>query len=192
MTRLCSSVFAFAMGFLLSGLLLHSPYVHAEEADAQALVHQVKAAYLFKFGNYVEWPADAFPSGSSPVVIGVVGDDMIAEELARIALSRGMGKRAVSVKRLQLGDSASGIHMLFIGSSADQPISQWLAPLQGQPVLCVTEAPNGPPPGSVINFVLDDNRVRFDVSLPAAERKGLKLGASLLAVAREVKKDYFE
>lgn len=172
------------------GMLAH--VVHAQEQNTLDIVRQVKAAYLFKFGNYVQWPSNTFADETSPVVIGVVGADKIAEELARIAASRNIGKHPVRVKRLQHGETPAGIHMLFVGKDAPQPVSNWLAPLEGQPVLCVTEEEGNPPPGSAINFVLDNNRVQFDVSLPAVQRNNLELSALLLSAAREVQKDYFE
>jgi hypothetical protein len=177
---------------LLAMLGMPAHVALAQEQNKLDIVRQVKAAYLFKFGNYVQWPRNTFTDETSPIVIGVVGADKIAEEVALIAASRSIGKHPVRVKRIQHGETPAGIHMLFVGKDVPQPVTNWLTPLQGQPVLCVTEEEGNPPPGSAINFVLDNNRVQFDVSLPAVQRNNLELSALLLSAAREVQKDYFE
>lgn len=169
---------------------LKSGYADAEDITADVM--QVKAAYLFKFGSYVQWPPGAFADERSPLVIGVLADDVLADELTRVAMGRQIDKRLVSVKRMQPGASLDGVHILFISPQAGPPAAHWLVATEGQPVLCVTEDAHGLPRGSVINFVLDSNRLRFDVSQLAAERNRLQLSASLLAVARKVQKDDIE
>ena len=177
---------------VMLGLLWLLPRAQAETHSTEDIVRQVKAAYLFKLGNYVLWPPRTFEHDQSPVVIGIVAENRMADELERIAVGRTISKRPVSIRRLQTGEAVSGVHILFIGRAAELPASNWLMPLQGEPVLGVTENEQGLPPGSAINFVLDNNRVRFDVSLPAAERNNLQLSAGLLSVARKVNKDDVE
>ena len=177
---------------LLLGGLLHLLPAQAQDHNTEDIIRQVKAAYLFKFGNYVLWPAQTFDSAQSPVVIGVVADDHMADELARIAAGRTISQRPVSVRRLQYGEPVSGVHILFIGHETTQPVSSLLAPLRGEPVLGVTEEDRGLMPGGIINFVLDNNRIRFDVSLAAAEQNHLQLSAALLSVARKVEKSDVE
>ncbi|HEX5539676.1 MAG TPA: YfiR family protein [Methylophilaceae bacterium] len=172
------------------GFALQSGYANADDFTADVM--QVKAAYLFKFGSYVQWPPEVFADEHSPLVIGVLADDVLADELVRVAMGRQIDKRPVSVKRMQPGDSVNGVHILFISQQAGPPAAHLLLVAEGQPVLCVTEDAHGLPRGSVINFVLDSNRLRFDVSLLAAERNRLQLSASLLAVARKVQKDDIE
>jgi hypothetical protein len=135
----------------------------------------------------VEWPEAAFPRPDSPIVIAVAGNDPVFEQLAQLATGRTIGRRQVTARRLQKGDPLIGVHVLFIGNGA----AAWSSELQTQTrrraVLVVTEAEGGVPPGSVINFATADNRVRFDVSVEAAEANGLKLSALLLSVARQVR-----
>lgn len=179
---------------MLTGLALVAQPVSAATADAAApdLVRQVKAAYLFKFGNYVQWPPPAFSEDTSPIVIGVAGDDLIAQELQRISVGRNIGKRPVIVRRIRRGESADGVHMLFVGKQTQDPAAPWLMPAPGQPVLLVADEGVTASSAATISFVLDSDRVRFDVSLPAAERHQLQLSAGLLSVARKVQKDPLE
>ena len=186
-----STILAILLGLHAFGFLIRPQQAYALDAGPPDVALQVKAAYLFKFGNYVQWPPASLAEGA-PIVIGVVGQDKIADELTRIAMGRSIGTHAVIIKRLQFGDNTHGVHMLFIGKGASKPVNDWLTPLQGQPILFVTEEDSGMPVGSVINLVLDSNRVRFDVSQMAAERNHLELSASLLAVARNVQKEPVE
>lgn len=186
-----STIFALLLCLNSFSFLIKAQQAHAVDMGSDDITLQVKAAYLFKFGNYVQWPPPS-QAQDAAIVIGVVGQDKIADELTRLALGRSIGKHAVIVRRMQTGDDANGVHMLFIGKGAAEPVNNWLSPLRGQPILFVTEDDDGLPRGSIINLVLDSNRVRFDVSQPAAQRNHLELSASLLAVARNVQKEAIE
>lgn len=161
----------------------------AQAAAAQVAAvpeHQVKAAYLYKFLDFVEWPAAAFDGPKSPFVIGVAGADALADELDALIARRRAESRPVVSRRLKPGEAASGLHVLFVGRGAGARAASWLAPTARQPVLTVTEADDTLPAGSTINFVMLDQRVRFDVDLRGAESRELKISSRLLGVARRV------
>ena len=158
----------------------------AADESSQDIEQRVKAAFLFKFGGYVEWPERVFPRSDSPLVIGVAGADVLAEELSRITSGRTMNGKPVTVRRIRSGEQITGVHVLFISRSEAGRLGELLPMTQAQPVLTVTETEKGLAQGSVINFVVVDNRVRFEVSLAAANRNGLRIGAPLLAVAQRV------
>jgi hypothetical protein len=158
----------------------------AADESPQDVEQRVKAAFLFKFGGYVEWPERLFPRSDSPLVIGVAGADVLVAELSRITSGRTMNGRPVTVRRVRSGEQVAGVHVLFISRSEAGRLGELLSTTQGQPVLTVTETEKGLAQGSVINFVVADNRVRFEVSLEAANRNGLRIGAPLLAVAQRV------
>lgn len=156
--------------------------VGADAPAVNGVERGVKAAFLYKFLAYVDYPQDA-----APLVVGVLGADAIGAELARITSGRNVGGRAVTVRVLHDGDGLTGLHMLFIGADAQRG-AVLLRGAQQQGVLTVTESDNGLQQGSVINFRLVEERVRFEVSLPAAEKNGLKLSSRLLSVAYHVLK----
>ena len=158
-------------------------------AEAQApLERAVKAAYVYKFLAYVDWPAPAFESPDSPVVIGVTGADAIAAELAQIALTRPAGERPILIRRLADGASPAGVHVLFVGRGETARLPALLRELRGQPTLVVTESPRALDAGSMINLVVAiDGRVRFEVARDAAERAGLRLSSRMLALAQSVR-----
>lgn len=176
---------------LLAAFAWLSPFYitvsHAEDSPDN-VVRQVKAAYLLKFANYIEWPRKSFETPESPVIIGVIGADRLAAELGRIAQDRLIGKRRVIIRRLSINDEAAKMHILFIGSNAGDRLGKWLGSNTEQPLLTVTDASNSLAHMSAIKFVLDDNRLRFDVSVPAAERNRIKITAPLLTVARNIEK----
>jgi hypothetical protein len=152
---------------------------------------KLEAAYLHKFLNYADWPPASFPQPDTPYVIGVAGDDTVADELARIAAGRSVNNRGVIVKRLLPGDAVnapSELHMLFIGHGERARQAQWLRLAKGRPVLTVTAFEGGLEQGSIINFRIVDERVRFEVSADAAEQSGLRLNSRLFSVAMNVVK----
>ena len=167
-----------------AGLLAAVTNAGAEEESLA--VQRVKAAFLYKFAAFVEWPENAFPNASSPIVIGIVGSDAVAKELATAAADRKLGSRPVRIQRLGRTDHADACcQILFIGAGSDRQ-GELLAQARGHPVLTVTEAEGVHPKGSVINFMLVEDRVRFDISRDAADHNGLQLRSQLLAVARQV------
>lgn len=151
-----------------------------------SLEASVKAAYLYKFIGYVEWPAGAFAQPGAPIVIGVAGSEAVHAQLQLLLPGRSIQGRPLVARRLAPGEPIEGLHVLFVGRDASGFRSGWLDSLAGRPVLIVTETPEGLARGSALNFVVIDGKVRFEASVPAAERASLKLSARLLAVAERV------
>lgn len=160
-----------------------APPLHAQGRTAE---YQIKAAFLYKFGAYVEWPAQTFERADAPVVIGVAGPQLVLEEVSRTAAGRSINGRAVAVRRLRAGDTVEGVHILFIADAEASGLAHFLTQAKGQAVLTVTEAPDGAASAGVINFVVVDDKVRFDVALQQAEANNLKISARLLSVAHRV------
>jgi hypothetical protein len=152
--------------------------------NVQPLEQQVKAAYLFKFGGYVEWPANAFADAAAPLIIGIVADDALAREVTRAVGNRTINGRPVIVQSLRVAEPLAKVHILFVGRAQLPKSAELVASTHA--ALVVTDADRGLDQGGVINFVTADNRVRFEVSLDAAKRSGLKIGAPLLSVAMRV------
>jgi hypothetical protein len=173
------------MGHLIQRLVLAAALLAPLAAFAQGEV-QIKAAFLYKFGGFVEWPAGAFARSDSPFSIGVIGAEPVAAELEQISAGRTVQGRPVQVKRLRRGESLAGLHVLFVGQPEAVRLAEILAGARNLPLLVVTESENALTQGSVINFVAVDDKVRFDVALPPAERGQLRISARLLAVARKV------
>jgi hypothetical protein len=172
------------------GLVAAPPLVRAAlPAAAKVLPERsIKAAFLYKFLGYAEFPASAFADAGSPLVIGVAGADELAADLARIVAGRMVQGRPVAVRTLREHDPLGGVHLLFIGGDDPARLRQALRAIGAMPTLVVTESQQGLQQGSVINFRIVEERVRFDVSLEAADRNSVKLSSRLLTVANHVHK----
>jgi hypothetical protein len=173
---------------LLAALLAAALPGHAQDSVDEALERRVKAAFLYRFLEYVTWPDPAFARPDSPVVLGVLGAEAIAAEVQQVVAGRTVGGRPVAVRALREGEPLAGLHALFIGQSANARLAQIAKAVPGA-VLIVTEAENGLTQGGVINFLIAEGRVRFEVGLRGAERRTLRLSARLLSVALNVRKD---
>lgn len=157
------------------------------DSGAPALERRVKAAFLYKFLGYAEFPLQAFGDPSGPLTIAVIGSDDMAAELARIAAGRVIAGRPIVVRRLAEHDAVPPVHLLFVAGSDSERAGRVLRTAPGA-YLTVTECDGGLRYGSVINFRIIDERVRFDVSLDAADKKNVKLSSRLLTVANRVQK----
>jgi hypothetical protein len=170
-------------------LTLSAAWVWAEGTAPQAAVSEtsVKAAFVYKFLSYIEWPAGMLEQ-EAPVTIGVLGAEQIATELRQIAAGRTVDARPIEVRILTRNEPLDGVHLLFVGEAARARLDlKARAGLHGKVV--VTENNGALPDGSIINLVTAEGRVRFDVSLPAATQAGIKLSSRLLSVARTVEKE---
>ncbi|HEY9105194.1 MAG TPA: YfiR family protein [Roseateles sp.] len=158
----------------------------AADDDARQLEVQVKAAYLYKFAGHVEWPPAAYVDAAAPFTIGVVSAGDIAEELVRLQAGRSVNERPVEVRVLKAGEPARGVQIVFVGGADSAQLRRLLEPFKAAPTLTVSDLPGAIEAGCVINFVLVDKRLRFEVSRVNAERHGLKVSSRLLAVAQRV------
>lgn len=164
-----------------------APRALADAGGAKALERRVKAAFLYKFLGYAEFPAHAFADPNGPLTIAVVGSDAMAAELARIVMGRAIAGRPIVVQQFAVQEPPPPAHLLFVAGNDGERAGRVLRAAPGA-FLTVTECDGGLRHGSVINFRIIDERVRFDVSLDAAEKKNVKLSSRLLTVANRVQK----
>jgi hypothetical protein len=169
-------VFAVLLASALAAGLAHAQGAASDTA--------VKAAYLLRFRNFVEWPVAAFAGPADPLVVAVYGDDRIAAELEKLAAGRNADDRPLAVRRLREGESAGTPHILYAGGLREVRARELVASVSG-PVLTVADLPGGAP-NAVLSFVVSDGRVRFNASLTAAAARTVRLSARLLAVANQV------
>ncbi len=153
------------------------------EMDSEMDESHVKAAFVYKFTGYVDWPDSAFDGPGAPFVMGVLGADVLLNELSQLAAGRKVHDRRIVVRKLTAGDAVSGLHMLFVGRA------ETLRAEVPKTVLVVTESEGAMPRGSMVNFVLVDRHVRFEIALPPVEKAGLRMSSRLLAVAQKVYQD---
>jgi hypothetical protein len=157
---------------------------HAADAPTE---YQVKAAFLFNFAKYVDWPPQAFADATAPLVIGLVGADAIGDDLAKTIAGRSVNNRPLTVQRLPADADFKGCHLLFVGAAERHRQAEILGKVKGASILSVGEADNFLEQGGVMNFVKRDNRIRFQVNLDAARQAQLNVSSKLLGVAESIK-----
>lgn len=167
-----------------------APLHAAGQRDATVDVSEdrIKAAYLFRFISYIDWPPRSFAQSASPYVIGVVSEDYIARELSRISQGKTINGRPVIVKKVFFGEVLTEFHLLYIGHEENSRLPRWMKAASGMPLLTVTESRDAIGLGGMVNFRIVDDYVRFEVGLDAIERSGLAISSRMLAVAHSVAK----
>jgi hypothetical protein len=143
----------------------------------------VEAAYLYNFGRFVRWP-DAGDQG--PLRICVAGPDAFSRSVARLAAGERVGDRPLTAIRIERTEDELRCSILFISAAEQTRLGAWLGQAAGKPILTVGEASDFMDRGGIIQFVAEDNHVRFSVNLNAAGRSGLSLSSELLKVAVSV------
>ena len=156
-------------------------------AETDSLEYTVKAAYLTKFGIYVEWPASAFASPSAPLNLCVAGEDPVGAMLDATAAAQRIDGRPIAVRRMKTVGRDSGCHLLYVAASEAPRLAQIIESVRGSGVLTVTDGRAGANAAPVISFVVKDNRVRFNVDEEAAAQNGLAISSKLLGLALSVK-----
>jgi len=148
--------------------------------------YQVKAAFLFNFAKFVEWPPSSFSDASAPLRICVSGRDPFGEELRNITREKTVNGHRLEVSQVLDLQVARTCHILFIASSEKARLKQIFESLRGSDALTVGDTKGFVQQGGMINFVLDKNRVQFEVNRKAAEQAGLQISSKLLSVAKLV------
>jgi len=155
-------------------------------ARAASLEYPVKAAFLYKFAPFVEWPPRAFESGVSPLAVCVIGHDPFGATLDSAVAGKQVSGHALVVRRLETISAGSGCHIAYIGGSKAQSVADGLAAVQGSPTLTVTDQSMGSPRGA-IHFVIKDNRVRFHIDEVTAVHNGVSISSKLMRLALSVR-----
>jgi hypothetical protein len=152
-----------------------------------ALEYEVKAAFLFRFAQFVEWPADTFKGTSEPFTYCTIGDDPFRGALERTLNGKTIGQRPLRVEHLNSSGKIGECQVLFVGGSSDRKhVEEMLATTGSLPILTVGETDRFAESGGAIGFCTEDNKIRFEVNLDAAGKAGLKISAKLLALAKTV------
>lgn len=154
-------------------------------AAQEPLERAVKSVYLFKFGDYVEWPEGTLAEGQ-PFAIGVLGRDPLGTTLDDAVRGRTVGGRSIVVRRFDRLADVRDIHVLYISPSRAEGSEEILSALDGRRILTVSEKLADA--GAIIEFVRQESKVRFEIDAAAAQRAGLKLRSELMSLALAVRK----
>jgi hypothetical protein len=155
-------------------------------ASAQDTIpeYQVKAAYLYNFLKFVEWPSDAFTDSLAPIVIGVLGDDPFGTALPEVVIGKTVQGRDLVIRRYRAGENLRGATILFISISEKKRLPQIVAGLRGSTVLTVADMDGFLDAGGMIQFLSENDLVRFAINVDAVSAARLKVSSKLLSLAR--------
>jgi hypothetical protein len=164
------------------------PILYAQRSNPSE--YEVKAAYLYKLGKFVEWPDNLTPSADTSFPICVLGQDPFGTTFDTTIAGENISGKKVVIKRISKPHDAVSCRILFISSSEENRLKEILSALSKTTVLTVGDMPRFTERGGMVQFVVDSNRVRFEVNLTSAERAGLTLSSQLLKVAIRVERNY--
>jgi hypothetical protein len=148
--------------------------------------YQVKAAFLFHFAQFVEWPPEAFKDASSPLTYCTIGDDPFGGALEASLKGKSVGSRVLQVQHLQAREGIGECQILFIGAGEKKRVAEDLSGAAGHAVLTVGETEHFAQNGGVIGFLVENDKVRFEVNMQTAGKARLKISSRLLLLAKTV------
>jgi hypothetical protein len=148
--------------------------------------YELKAAFLFNFAKFIDWPPSSLASPQSPFSICVLGQDPFGHLLDDQLQGKMIGSRNLAVQRLKNRAEARRCLMVFVSSSESPHLAEILESLRGANILIVGETNGFAASGGTIEFTIEDNHIRFAINTDAADRAGLKFSAKLLALAKIV------
>ena len=178
------------MALAASVWLMFTASVRAQEVDESKAI-KVKAAYLYNFAKFIQWPDTAFEDDKAPFVIGVLGDDPFGRILDDTVKGKKIAERSVTIRRFSWKEeedrtSLKDCHILFISGSEQNRRDEIFAALKGHPVLVVSDIHEFARDGGMVEFVLEEGRIVFEITREALEKAELKVSSRLLKLARIV------
>jgi YfiR/HmsC-like len=148
--------------------------------------YQVKAAFLFNFAKFIDWPPGSFANPQAPFSICILGKDPFGRSIDDALQGKSIGEHTVIIQRVKEAGDARHCQIVFAGGSESRNVAEILERVRGANVLLVGEADGFAASGGTIQFTLEENHVRFLINIDAADRGGLKLSSKLLALAKIV------
>lgn len=160
----------------------------AQAAEPPALSeYQLKAAFLYNFAKFVEWPSRALPESSPSLTLCVLGEDPFGSDLDQTIEGKTINGKVLVSRRFKGIQGLEVCQILFISASERRRMGQILEALKDLSLLTISETDRFAKLGGVINFTMEQNKIRFEINVDAAERKGLKISSKLLKLAKVIR-----
>lgn len=157
----------------------------SDAAEAVSREYKLKAAFIYNFAKFVEWPDSCYPNAGSPFVIGVLGRNPFGDELAITVRGRKIHGRMIEIRNVRTAAEARGLQILFVSAGEERNFVA-MKDSPGSGVLSVGESVLFAKQGGIINFLLEGNKLRFEINMAAANRSGLKVSAQLQKLASTI------
>ena len=164
-------------------LVLLLPAAPGRAQSSQPTEYQLKAAFLYNFAQFIDWPPEAFADDKTPFVFGILGDNPFGSDLERIVAGKKINDRPISVQVFHTADEAAHCQILFVSKSEKKHFPEIIQGLHGDAVLTVSETDGFIQTGGMINFLLVGGKIRFQIDDAAAKAAKLKISSKLLSLA---------
>jgi hypothetical protein len=174
------------VAFALLWVFLASSSIQSQQKPSD---YQVKAAYLYNFGRFVEWPVKVAATKGDSFTVCILGEDPFGSTLDATLAGEAIGGKHVVPKRISTPQESPGCQILFLSAAEAGRLNKVMEGLDKEAILTVSDIPQFLQRGGMIQFVMDGNRVRFEVNLAATQRVGLTLSSELLKVATAVRRN---
>ena len=163
------------------GLLLPAPLIRAQ--SSQPTEPQLKAAFLYNFAKFTDWPSNAFTTAESPFVIGIFGDNPFGKDLEQAVVGKKISEHPMTIRMFRTTTDITNCHLLFINPAEKASFPKVIEALRGSAVLTVSETDDFITAGGMINFVKQANKIRFQINDETAKEARLKISSRLLGLA---------
>jgi hypothetical protein len=171
-----------AVCMICAALALPSQAQTGNSSDSSEYL--IKAGFTYNFAKLMQWPASSFPQPDSPIVIGILGNDPFESTLDAVLAGKKVNDRGFVVKHLKWGTDIKGCNILYVSTSEAAHLDEVFHMLKGLPILTIGQMPDFARRGGIINFVLEDDKVRFEVNVEAAKQADINISSRLLALAK--------
>lgn len=186
MTKGRTKIWKVAMGAACLLCLLAAGSTRAQSSDSASSEYLIKAGFIYNFAKLMEWPAPVFAQPNSPIVIAILGTDPFQGTLDNVLRGKQANGREFVVKHLKWGDDLRGCNIIFVSSSEKAHFDDLFRQIHGLPILTIGDTPGFAESGGMINFVLEDDKVRFEIDVDAARQANINISSRLLALAKIV------
>lgn len=156
--------------------------------DDDSREYQLKAAFIYNFGQFIEWPDKAFSDSGGTFVVAVIGPDPFGDALQNAMQGKKVGDRPIVVKHFESADQAGGCQLLFVPAAEDDGLAEIFKAIADRSILTVGESTSFLSAGGTIQFLIENNKIRFEINLDSANKAGLRISSRLLSLARIYKK----
>lgn len=162
---------------------------YARGQELPSIEYQVKAGFLYNFCQFVQWPEQAFSSGNSPLVIGILGKDPFGSYLDETVRGETVDHHPLTVMRFNSVEEIDSCHILFININKRDDLREALEALASKPVLTVSDAPTFARSGGIVTFLTEEKKTRIRINLKAARNGNLIISSKLLRIAEIIETD---
>lgn len=162
--------------------------VTAANAGSASKEYEIKAAFLYNFVKFVQWPSQSFASPESPIIIGVFGQNPFDGELERDVQGKKINGRRIEIRWVQNADDARQTQLLFVDASSDSKLDELMGAIKDVRVVTVGESDAFAHHGGTITFTTQGDKLRFAINIGSVERTGIKISAQLQKLATEIKR----